>query len=441
MLMTLKLHLDCLRFVSWSLVCLVCCLLRASGADAPAGPANSASGMLTVDAVAEAVVRDNPELEFYRAEIAAAKAGRRTAAQWQNPELSADLGSKRVWDRGGSVLGDGVAWSVSVAQSFEYPGRIALRKAIANRQVELAELGMAQFQASLGARARAKARLALAAQQKADAVHEVAQRFRSLLDVLVQRDPAGVTPLLDQRIIEATSVTLQRRAAQAERELQGALLELNQLRGSPAGAPLRLTGKLDVPTNAPPLPVLLDLAATNSFELRMRQTELAQQGFHVELARNERYPKVTLAPFYAAETANDEQRIMGVGVSVPLPLWNRNRGNIEAARAREQQAQASLRATQRDVERRVTDHALALETQLAEMAQWRPDAQAQFREAAELADRHFRLGAVPVTIYVEMQIKYLDALEALLATRHEALEQRQQLEVLVGKPLNSLAAR
>jgi cobalt-zinc-cadmium efflux system outer membrane protein len=55
----------------------------------------------------------------------------------------------------------------------------------------------------------------------------------------------------------------------------------------------------------------------------------------------------------------------------------------------------------------VTDHALALETRLAEMAQWRPDAQAQFREAAELADRHFRLGAVPVTIYIEMQMKYL----------------------------------
>jgi cobalt-zinc-cadmium efflux system outer membrane protein len=99
-----------------------------------------------------------------------------------------------------------------------------------------------------------------------------------------------------------------------------------------------------------------------------------------------------------------------------------------------------LRVAQREVERRVTDHALALETQLAEMAQWRPDAAAQFREAAELADRHFRLGAVPVTIYVEMQMKYLDALEVLLATRHEALEHWQQLEVLVGRPLASLSA-
>jgi cobalt-zinc-cadmium efflux system outer membrane protein len=394
-----------------------------------------------VDAVVEEVVRRNPELDFYRAEIAAARAGRRTAARWYNPEVSADLGSKRVWERGGSALGDGVAWSVSVAQTFEYPGRIALRKAIANRQVELAELGLAQFQSSLAARARAQAQLALAAQQKADATHEVTQRFRSLLDVLVQRDPAGVTPLLDQRIIEANAITLERRAAQAGRELQGALLELNQLRGAPAATPLRLTGSLDVPTNAPALSVLLDVAATNNFELRTRQAELAQQGFQVQLAKNERYPSVTLAPFYASEKANDEQRIVGIGVSLPLPLWNQNKGDIEAAQAREQQAEASLRVTQRDVERRLTDHAMALETQLAGMAQWRPDAQARFREAAEVADRHFRLGAVPVTTYVEMQLKYLDALESLLATRHEALEHRQQLEVLVGQPLEALTAR
>lgn len=387
------------------------------------------------------VVRQNPEIDFYRSEISAAKADRRTAGQWSNPELSADLGSKRVWERRGPAIGDGSAWSVSVAQTFEYPGRIALRKAIANRQVELAELGLAQFQASLAARARSKAQLALAAQQILDATEEVAQRFRSLLDVLVQRDPAGVAPLLDLRIIEASAVTLQRRVSLADRELQGALLELNQLRGAPAASPLRLTGVLAAPTNAPPLSALLDLAATNSFELRMRQAELGQQGFHVQLARNERYPKVTLAPFYAAEKAGDEQRIAGVGVSLPLPLWNRNKGNIEAAQARERQAEASLRAAQRDVERRVAEHGMALQTQIESMAQWRPNAQDQFREAAELADRHFRLGAVPVTTYVEMQLKYLEALEALLATRHEALEHRQQLEALVGMPLDSLTAR
>ena len=284
-----------------SLVCLLVCLTCAGAADDSSAGSRALPNTLTLDEVVAEVVRQNPELDFYRAEVSAAKAGRRTAAQWSHPELTAELGSKRVWDRGGAALGDGVAWSVAMAQTFEYPGRMALRKAIANRQVELAELGLAQFQAALAARVRMRAQAALAAQQRAEATREVTQRFRALLEVLVQREPTGVTPLLDQRIIEANAIILQRRAVQADRELQGVMLELNQLRGAPAGAPLKLTGSLAAPGKPPALSALLEVAATNNFELRMRQAELAQQGFQVQLARNERYPKVTLAPFYAAE--------------------------------------------------------------------------------------------------------------------------------------------
>ena len=100
------------------MACLVFCVTCAFAADAPPVSSSAAPKTLTVDAVVEEVVRQNPELDFYRAEIAAAKAGRRTAAQWSNPELSADLGNKRVWERGGPTLGDGAAWSVSGAQTF-----------------------------------------------------------------------------------------------------------------------------------------------------------------------------------------------------------------------------------------------------------------------------------------------------------------------------------
>lgn len=396
---------------------------------------------MSVDELVRQVQSGNPELDFYRAEIAAARAGRRSAARWENPEISAELGSKKVWDRQGSTLGDGAAWSVALAQPFEWPGRLALRKAIANQQIEMAELGLQQFQAALAARAHSLGHAVLAARQKADAAQEVAARYRALLEVVVQRDAAGVTPLLEQRILESGTITLGRRATDAEREVQAALLELNQLRGQPAPTPIQLTGQLVAATNIPALSLLLDSATTNNFEIRMKRMELAQQGFQVRLARNERYPRVTVAPYYSQERASDEERIVGLVMSFPLPLWNRNQGNIEAATAREQQAEASLRVVIREVERAVTDHALALESRLAEMAQWRPEAQQQLREAAELADRHYRLGAVPVTTYLEMQNQYLEALDALLATRREALDHRQQLELLVGQPLETLPAR
>src|SRR6185436_15284269 len=125
--------------------------------------------------------------------------------------------------------GEGLTWSVSLAQPFEWPGRIGLRKAIANRDVELAELGLARFRVALGGRVRGLAFGLFAAQEKSAAAREVAERFQSLREVLVQRDAAGLTPLLETRVIEATELTMHRKASQATLVTQAALLELNQL--------------------------------------------------------------------------------------------------------------------------------------------------------------------------------------------------------------------
>ena len=62
----------------------------------------------------------------------------------------------------------------------------------------------------------------------------------------------------------------------------------------------------------------------------------------------------------------------------------------------------------------------------------------EFRKAAELADRHYRLGAVPIAIYVELQKQYLEAVEALLDTRREALEAGQQIQLLTGLEFNAV---
>src|SRR5262249_3082665 len=100
------------------------------------------------------ITAQNPELKFYEAEIAAAKSAARFSTALPDPELSCDGGRKRVRSSNGTLAGEGVAWTVSVTQTFEWPGRLALRKSIANRDVELAELGLARFRAALAARTR-----------------------------------------------------------------------------------------------------------------------------------------------------------------------------------------------------------------------------------------------------------------------------------------------
>lgn len=402
---------------------------------APPQAANLATRPLTLDALVVEVLQNNPELEFYRAEIAAARADERTATTRANPDLSASIGQKRI---AAPVLSDGLVWSASITQTFEWPGRVPLRKAIADQQIKLAELGLAQFRGALASRSRVLAFNLFAAQEKASAAREVADRFKALREVLVQRDPTGLTPVLETRIIEATELTLERRATEAALAEESARLELNQLRGQPWGGPL----SIEAPSLPfPPFPgteSLLASARDFNFEIRMREAELEQQGFRVSLARNENKPSVTVGPYLSQERAGDRETQVGVSLVVPLPLWNKNEGKVAALEARRLQAETTLAVAHRNLERQVIETAFAYQKRLGEMSRWRPDSVRTFQAAAALADRHYRLGAVPIATYVELQKQYLDAVDALLSTRLETLEAAQELQRLTGVELSQI---
>jgi len=391
----------------------------------------STNGVMLDELVREALEK-NLELKFYENEIGAARGARRAAGEFPNPELSTSLGQKRVSE--GAFAAEGVAWSVSLMQPLEWPGRLGLRKAIANRDVELAELGLMQFRTALTGRIRNLGFALFAAEQKASASREVAERFRALREVLVQRDPAGITPLLETRVIEATELGMARKAAEARIATGTALLELNQLRGESPGARLAVARSALEFRPARKTEELIAAARTNNFELRVRSVELAQQGLRVALAKNERYPAISVGPTISEERAGDKERIVGLGLSLPLPLWNRNSGAVEAAAARRMQAEVSLNLAEREIERKVVQAAFRYESKLAEVGRWRPDAVEHFRAAAELADRHYRLGAVPISTYVELQKQYLEAVEGLLETKKEALEAATELHLLTGLP-------
>lgn len=396
---------------------------------------------LDIEILVEQAVRENPELEFYRAEMTAAKAARKSAALLPNPELSGSVGYKNSRVRNSGLSAEGTAWSVALGQPLEWPGRIGLRKAIANRDIDLAELGLERFRAALASRVRVLAFGLFATQQKALAAREVAERFQQLREVLVQRDAAGIAPLLETRVIEATELTMHRRASEAELANQSALLELNQLRGRLPGEVLQVREPIFTFGTNRNNALLLALARTNNFELRVRAAELQQQGFRVELAKNERFPTINVGPSFSEENAFERERVLGLGISFPLPLWNRNNGNIEAAKARQMQAETTMRVAQREVERKVLEASITYENKLREMGKWREDAVGHFHEAAELADRHYRLGAVPVGTYVELQKQYFEAVEALLDTKKEALEAAQSLELLTGLPAPVVSQR
>src|SRR5262249_436532 len=100
----------------------------------------------------------------------------RTAATVRNPELNTEFGYKNSREKSGGTTGDGAVLAFSFSQTIEYPGRIALRKAIANHDLVLAELHLEQFRLTLAARVRSLAYAMTGAHEKTMAVQDVASR-------------------------------------------------------------------------------------------------------------------------------------------------------------------------------------------------------------------------------------------------------------------------
>jgi outer membrane protein, heavy metal efflux system len=388
----------------------------------------------TPGALVKQALQLNPELNFFLAEIAAAKGAARTAGTVRNPELNSELGYKNSRENSGAASGDGAILALSLSQTFEYPGRIALRKAIANHDLALAELHLQQFRMKLAARVRSLAYASGSARETAKAVQEVASRTEGLSDVLKQRPIAGVAPQLEAQIISANLLTFQRQELESTLAEKTIAVELNQLCGRSGDTALTISAGPIVFT-ALSVPRLINAARSNAFDIRIRQVELAQQGFKVALSKNERFPAIAVGPFYSFENSIEREQRIGLGVSVPLPLWDRNVGNIASSRARQQQAEASLAMTAREVEKRVTQTAATLEAKRAEIETWKTGAMTTSREASESADRGYRLGAVPLTTYIEVQKQYLEAISAFNDAQKDALEAAQALEILTGQKL------
>ena len=388
---------------------------------------------VSLDRLVEDVVANNPERQFYQRQIETAKVERSAAGRLADPDIVVEFGERRASDpTTGALLGDGATYAVSVVQPIEFGGRIALRRAIAERQIGLATLGLQQFDATLAARARSLGYGLFAADEKAAAARTVAARMRTLARIIVSRDPAGPAPRLEAASLEAIAISAERTAATADAEANSILYELNQLRGAAFGARIRIVRP---DTSLPDLPSGAALAASadaNNFELKALRAQFEQQGLRVDLARKARIPVVSVGPYYDHARSDIRETNYGVRLSTTLPLWNRQAGEVAAEQGKQAQANATLLNAQRRISREVFDQSAQYEAKRAALIKWADRTPGSFAEVAAEADRNYRLGAIPLTTYTQLQQAYIEATNAVLDTRREAIEALLQLRALNG---------
>ena len=194
-------------------------------------------------------LESNAELRVFEAELAAAKGQRTQAGFFKNPEVSTEIGAREVRDSENVLQGNGTTFSIAVTQTFEFPGKGTLRKAIANKNIEIAELGLEQFRLALAGQVRLLAYEHLAAVSEAEAAESVYRQSNELSSQLASQTGFGARQQIEIRLIQASLVELAAAIKEASLRREETRTKLNALLGLPQNMPLRIRDPLSPPHN------------------------------------------------------------------------------------------------------------------------------------------------------------------------------------------------
>lgn len=390
----------------------------------------------TIDALVQQALANNAELHYYEAEVAAAKGQRRQAGLWKNPEVSGEYGTRRITGSEGDLQGEGYTRSLSFTQTFEFPGKGSLRKAIANRNTELAELGLRQFKSALEGRVRALSVRYAQAVEISALLEEMSERSAALIKLLRERPVAGVQQLLELRAIEGgqtEQVLLAKEWAERRDETR---IELNSLAGLPPSQSLRLkVNPASLPPEGRELNALVLTALEGNLQLKMRIVEVEKAVREISAAKLEVAPDFSIGPFISQDKAGDLEENFGGSLSMTLPLWNWNQGNVETAKARKAQADALLLEARRKVEAAISRRYRALERNRKLLSQIPEARVSELRSAYELAERQYRIGAISLALFAEVRREFVTALKTRSDVVLETWENWLDLNILTGGTL------
>ncbi len=394
---------------------------------------------LTVSELVSEALTNNPELKSAEADLAVAKGARVQAGLWKNPDVSGFLAWRQVTSPGS--FSNGYSDQLTITQTFEFPGKATLRKAIADQDVALAEAGLVQFRSALAGRMKLLAYRYALAQQNREAADQVVSRTTELIALLNKRPRSGMQSMFDSGILEGNLADLAVTQHDLSLEEATALAELNILRGWPASTPITVV----LPSGLPPLPSSLDrllvTSLTTSPILQMKELDLKKARLQVKASKLAPAPDFAIGPFYSLDKASDHDQKIGATLTVTLPLWNQNQGNIATDQAALAKTEATEEQARRDLELSVSKIYQSRQLLDAQLKQSDSGLLERLSQLSDMADRQYRLGAINLTTYLEVQRQFLSTTRSAHQIVLDANSLDLDLQLLTGTMILSQSGR
>jgi cobalt-zinc-cadmium efflux system outer membrane protein len=424
-------------------VAAVCLGSLLAGLVAPAPARAQPAGAMTVDELVTRAVRDSPELAALRADSEAAEGRLIQAGLRPNPML--ELSGQRNVAGSDSNVGAGITLPLDLA------GRKEGRVGVAEREIAMRRLQVAERERRLRADIRSKAGELLGARRDLAATDELLRANRLALELVAARVQRGATPALDERLLSVEVHRLEAGRRMLESRVDVATLQLRALAGWSPDAPLIVAGELAVAPVPRERSDALQEALASRPDLAVARADAAlarakvakeQADGRWDASVNVGYQRQDMGfSGLSGLTANGGTRpiqdvfhFVGGGLTITLPVRNRNQGNIAAAaseaRAAEHRVDLAVLTIRQEVEAAYAQHAAARQA----LDIYERGVRQVARENLDVVRRTQELGRTTLLDLIAEQRRYIDVELGYTQALHAVYAAGVEIERAVGKP-------
>jgi len=387
---------------------------------------------MTLDAAIRLAQADNPEIRVLAADIAMARGEATTAKTWQNPDISVAPGFKTVRDPSDTQFhGD-----FGLEQTFEWPGKRALRRAVAEKNIAVRQLALDGFRAQLAIQVRRAYHILLATREVMGLSKQRLDLARSFVAAAKNKVEGGFAPEFEATKAEVEVVGAQKNLREAQAQLDTERVTLNVLMGRAPTEPMTVVGALDGNLQVPDPSRLMEQALLRNPVVKVQEAEAERSGLSLQSIRKSRLPDFKVGP--SLEYTRDEQ-IIGFGLTLPLPLWDNKKGEVASATAAQEKALAELAKLRREILGDVTTAAQNLAAARDSLAFYTPALRDKLKAALDAAAQGYTEGRTPLLLYLETQRTYFDTEADYFDTLQKTYAAQAELESALGIPLQQLS--
>ncbi|MEW6207843.1 MAG: TolC family protein [Acidobacteriota bacterium] len=307
---------------------------------------------------------------------------------------------------------------------LELGGRRRARVAVAERELEMREAEVADFERRLVAETRMKYAEAIAAARNLKFTEDMLALTRDSFRLVSVKVERGKSAPLEQNLlsVELNRVDAMRLAFESRMEI--AMLELKKTAGMPADENLRLRGEFLLDHQPLSREEAIrqaiekrpDIAALRAAErLAAAQAEQARVEGKVDASLFASYERMRFG--FDVRGLNEQGALVPVdgifhnvtfGVKLMLPLRNKNQGNIEAALAQKEAARRRREFAELVARNEVTAAYARYERAREAMAVYRDRVRDQALRNLEVVRRTYELGQKTALDYISEQRRFVE---------------------------------